>query len=55
MVRLLLLMFKLLLTNLINPIRHCAAQGAKASAADIFGTAAATAADGKILDPSYLI
>jgi hypothetical protein len=46
MVKLPLMMFKLLLTNLINPISCCAAQGAKASTADIFGTAA----DGKNLD-----
>jgi hypothetical protein len=50
MVKLLLMMLKLMMTNLINPISSCAAQGAKASTPDFFGTAAATAADGKNLE-----
>ncbi len=48
MVQLLYLMFKLMMTDMSNPICCCAAQGGKAS------TAAAMAADDKNLDPSYL-
>jgi hypothetical protein len=48
MVQLLYLMFKLMMTDMSNPICCCAAQGAKAS------TAAAMAADGKNLDQSDL-
>jgi hypothetical protein len=40
MVKQLFPIFKLLMTNLINPISCCAAQGAKASTAYIYGTAA---------------
>ncbi len=43
-------MFKLLMTDLINPISCCAAQGAKENTAYIYGTAA----DGKNMDQSYL-
>ena len=39
MVKLLLLMFKLMMTDMNNIISCCAAQGAKANTAYIYGTA----------------